>query len=285
MSSFETRSIVTDDGFTLVTRFYQPRQTPRGTVVTAPAMGVSQTFYHDFAGWLQQQGFRVVTFDYRGIGLSRQGSLRGLQADIFTWAEKDCAAVLAAAAEQSGPVFWIGHSLGGQILPLIPNRGVVRKMVTVATGSGYWRENSPALRHMVWWLWYFLVPATLPLFGYFPGKRFRKVGDLPRGVMAQWRRWCLNREYSVGAEGEEVRRRYAAVAHPITALSFEDDQFMSLRNTESIHGFYSGAALSLKRLSPRDADGHAIGHFGFFRAKFQESLWRNHLLPELQLES
>jgi predicted alpha/beta hydrolase len=34
----------------------------------------------------------------------------------------------------------------------------------------------------------------------------RKVGDLPRGVMAQWRRWCLNREYVVGVEGEGVRR-------------------------------------------------------------------------------
>jgi hypothetical protein len=40
-----------------------------------------------------------------------------------------------------------------------------------------------------------VAPLTLNIAGYFPGKHLRKVGDLPRGVMEQWRRWCLNREY------------------------------------------------------------------------------------------
>lgn len=49
--------------------------------------------------------------------------------------------------------------------------------------------------------------------------------------------------------------------------AIRDGQMMSLRNTESIHGFYSGA--------------RRIGHFGFFRSAFESSLWRQHLLPEL----
>ncbi|CAM2009698.1 alpha/beta hydrolase family protein [Acanthopleuribacter pedis] len=285
MSLFEQCAIKTEDDFPLVARFFEPEQAAVGTIVIAPAMGVGQKFYQDFAEWLQGQNYRVVTFDYRGIGFSRYGSLRGLKADIFTWAQKDCGAVLAEIKRRGyeDPLTWIGHSLGGQILPLVPNHEMVRKMVTVATGSGYWRENSPSLKRMVWWLWYFLVPLSLPLFGYFPGKRFRKVGDLPKGVMAQWRRWCMNREYSVGVEGDAVRDLYASVQQPITSLSFEDDQYMSLRNTESIHSFYRGSDLCLKRLSPKDTDGQAIGHFGFFRAKFKESLWRAHLLPELQV--
>lgn len=284
MSLFEQLEIKTQDGFPLVARFFSPDEPALGTIVIAPAMGVSQQFYQDFALWLRTQHYRVVTFDYRGIGLSRQGPLRGLKADIFTWAQKDCAAVLGEieARRFTTPLTWIGHSLGGQILPLVPNNRMVRKMVTVATGSGYWRENAPALRRMVWWLWYFLVPVSLPLFGYFPGKRFRKVGDLPKGVMAQWRRWCMNAEYSVGAEGQSVRDLYASVDRPITSFSFEDDQFMSLRNIESIHSFYTGSDLRLKRFSAEDTGGQTIGHFGFFRAKFEETLWRTHLLPELQ---
>jgi hypothetical protein len=69
----------------------------------------------------------------------------------------------------------------------------VTAMVTVATGSGYWLQNSPQLRSYVWWLWYVAAPAAMGLFGYFPGRRLKKLGDLPLGVMRQWRAWCLHR--------------------------------------------------------------------------------------------
>lgn len=282
MDSYQERKISTGDGFQLTARFFSPQSTPRGTVLIAPAMGVAQTFYGDFATWLASQGYLAVTFDYRGIGLSRPGSLRGFKADIMVWAQQDCGAVLETvlAEQPRTPLYWIGHSLGGQILPFVPQHERITKMITVATGSGYWRENAPSLRRMVWWVWYVLVPITLPLFGYFPGKRLRKIGDLPRGVMAQWRKWCLHHEYAM-AEGEHIRARYAAVEKPITSFSFEDDQYMSRRNTYSIHGFYTKAALRLRRFSSQDTGGQTIGHFGFFRPKFKESLWQGHLLAEL----
>jgi predicted alpha/beta hydrolase len=179
------------------------------------------------------------------------------------------------------PLYWIGHSLGGQILALVPNKHSVAKAVTVATGSGYWLENVPSLRLKVWWLWYVLTPIALRVCGYFPGRALRKVGDLPKGVMAQWRRWCLDPEYAVGAEGDAVRAEYAAVRAPIVSISFEDDEMMSARNTESIHSFYTSAPRTLKRIAPRDIGVARIGHFGFFRAAFEFSLWRPHLLPEL----
>lgn len=158
---------------------------------------------------------------------------------------------------------------------------LVRKAITVATGSGYWLENVPSLRFKVWWLWYVLVPLSLPLFGYFPGKALRKVGDLPKGVMVQWRRWCLDPDYAVGVEGEAIRAQYAAVRTPIVSLSFSDDELMSARNTESIHGFYAGAPRKMKRIAPQDIGAARIGHFGFFRSAYEGSRWREHLLPEL----
>jgi predicted alpha/beta hydrolase len=273
------RLVETADGRKIAARFFPAEGKPKGAVLIVPAMGCTQDYYRPFAQWLAAQGFTAATFDYRGTGLSRVGALRGFNADIFDWARLDCAAMVDALDER--PLYWIGHSLGGQILPLVPNADRVAKAVTVATGSGYWLENVPSLRLKVWWLWYVLVPLVLPLFGYFPGKTLRKVGDLPRGVMAQWRRWCLNREYAVGAEGEAVRARYAAVRTPIVSLSFADDEMMSARNTESIHGFYSGAPRTMKRIAPRDIGAARIGHFGFFRTAFEPTLWRQHLLPEL----
>jgi len=271
------RLVETADGREIAARFFHPEGEPKGAVLIVPAMGCGQDYYKSFASWLAAQGFTVATFDYRGTGLSRRGALRGFKADIFDWARLDCAAMIDELPER--PLYWIGHSLGGQILPLVPNRESITKAVTVATGSGYWRENSPRIRPMAWWLWFVVTPLIVPLFGYFPGKTLRKVGDLPKGVMQQWRRWCLDPEYAVGAEG--LRAQYAAVRTPIVSLSFSDDEMMSLRNTESIHGFYSGAPRTMKRLAPQDIGAKRIGHFGFFRSAYEGSLWRQHLLPEL----
>lgn len=275
--------IAAADGQAIAARFYLPSGGPRGAVLLVPAMGTPQSYYGAFAQWLSREGFLAATFDYRGTGLSRPARLRGFRANLFDWGRLDCAAMIdALAARAPGkPLYWVGHSLGGQILPFVPNRERIAKAITVATGSGYWRENSPALKRRAWWLWYVVAPVTVALFGYFPGRRLRKVGDLPRDVMVQWRRWCLHPDYAVGVEGDAVRAEYAAVRTPIVSLSFHDDEFMSARNTESIHGFYVNAPRTMKRLAPGEVGAPRIGHFGFFRAAFEQSLWRAHLLPEL----
>jgi predicted alpha/beta hydrolase len=274
------RAVTAADGQEIAARFFDPEGTPRGAVLIVPAMGVSQEYYQPFAEWLARQGFLAATFDYRGTGQSRPRRLRGFRADIFDWARLDCAAMIDALP--AGPLYWVGHSLGGQILALVPNRDRVSKAITVATGSGYWRENTPRIRPLAWWLWFVAAPLALPLWGYFPGRTLRKVGDLPKGVMQQWRRWCLDPDYAVGAEGSAIRAQYASVRSPIVSLSFSDDEMMSARNTESIHGFYSGAPRKMKRIAPQDVGVARIGHFGFFRAPFESALWHGHLLPELK---
>jgi predicted alpha/beta hydrolase len=118
-----------------------------------------------------------------------------------------------------------------------------------------------------------LVPLVLPLTGYFPGRRLKKVGDLPRGVMAQWRRWCLSPHYMMGEGGPALRQRYASLRVPRLAMSFTDDEFMSQRNIESLHGFYAGAAKAMRHITPAERGLQRVGHFGFFRSQHQPSLW------------
>jgi predicted alpha/beta hydrolase len=268
-------TVVAADGYSLSAHTFGDVHTARAGVLIVPAMGVEQTYYAPFAHWLVERGYFVVTFDYRGMGHSRRGPLKQLKADVYTWVMQDCAALVEYAAVRIAgkPLLWIGHSLGGQVLGLLPNRDRIAAMMTVATGSGYWRENSPSLRRYVWWLWYVAAPLAVRLFGYFPGRRLRKIGDLPAGVMMQWRRWCLNREYLVGVEGEDVRARYAEVRQPILSLSFTDDEYMSARNIESLHGFYAAAPRELRRIAPSEIGVERIGHFGFFRRKLGELLW------------
>ena len=275
--------LTTRDGFRLSARLFEPAAIV-GAVLLVPAMGVPQRFYKKLALWLCDQGFLVMTFDFRGIGESATTPLARLDVDIETWASQDAAAALAALAERArgSPLTWIGHSLGGQIVPFVPNRSQISKVVTIATGSGYWRENALPLRRKAWFFWWFAVPLATPLFGYFPGQRLGMVGDLPRGVIRQWRAWCLHPEYVVGAEGPRVRSLFAAVETPVTSLSFSDDEMMSAENVASIHGFYSAAPKRMRRLRPSDVGVRAIGHFGFFRSEMEQSLWKAHLYPELE---
>jgi predicted alpha/beta hydrolase len=267
------------DGYPLAATTFGDAGTARAGVLIVPAMGVDQRYYAPFASWLAEQGYFVTAFDYRGTGGSRppqfRDSLRGFEADVRTWATQDVPAMVDFAAERvpGRRLLWVGHSLGGQILGLVPNRERVQAMVTVACGSGYWLHNSPKLRATVWWLWFFMVPLSIRLLGYFPGRRLKKIGDLPAGVMRQWRAWCLDREYVVGVEGDGVRRDYATLTTPILSLSFADDEYMSARNIESIHSFYAAAPREMKRLHPRDVGVERIGHFGFFRRALADSLW------------
>ncbi len=282
------------DGAPMALRYYPPLRSEipagepaRGAVMIAPAMGVPQRFYAAFAGWLAARGFHVVSFDYRGSGESLTTSLRAVDVDVIDWAERDAGRALRFLEERGEalPITWIGHSLGGQIVPFVPGHHRLAKILTIATGSGYWRENSRSLRRKVWLMWWVAAPLLTPLFGYFPGSRLGIVGDLPRGVIEQWRRWCLDPEYCVGAEGDGVRARFAAVQVPLTSISFTDDEMMSAENTESLHGFYAGAPRAMKRFAPKDLGVSRIGHFGLFREKLGAQLWPRLIAPELAVRA
>lgn len=263
-----------DGAAPLALRVYEPEGAARASVVIGGAMGVRQSFYEPFARWLAQQGFRVTTFDYRGHGDSLHGPLRAVRANLFDWAQDYEAVITAAkAALPAQPLYLLGHSLGAQLPGLLRRPEQVAGLLSVAAGSGYWRDNAPRLQPMLPYFWWVLVPLATRLCGYFPGRRLKKVGDLPAGVMLQWRRWCLNPRYSVGAEGAAVAQSYGAVRFPVLALSIADDELMTLRGTQHLIDLYANAERRVERVRPRDWQVRRIGHFGFFRAQFQASLW------------
>ena len=258
----------------LALRVYEPAGAARASVVIGGAMGVRQSFYEAFARWMAQQGFRVTTFDYRGHGDSLHGAMRDVKADLFDWAQ-DYEAVISAAkaALPMQPLYLLGHSLGAQLPGLLRKPGQVDGLLSVAAGSGYWRDNAPKLRRVVPYFWWVLVPLATRLCGYFPGRALKKVGDLPAGVILQWRRWCLHPAYSVGAEGAAVAQSYGAVRFPVLALSMADDELMTLRGTHTLVNLDANAARRVESIAPAELKVRRIGHFGFFRDQFRQSLW------------
>lgn len=270
------------DALTLALRQCQPvGSLALAQIVIAPAVGVPQSYYQAFAQWLAEQGYGVTTFDYRGHAASLHGPLREAKADLLDWAE-DCQLVAQHINQQfeHAPLIWIGHSVGAQLpgLAIVPL--AIDGLLSIASGSGYWRDNAPPLRRKVRLWWWGIAPLVTAVCGCFPGKRLGIVGDLPAGAMWQWRRWCLNPNYAIGAEGAWAAETYAAASYPLHALSVEDDEMMSLTSTQSLVGWYKNSPSAVERVSARLSPSGRIGHMGYFRSEMRELLWRP-LLPLL----
>ena len=251
-------------------------------IVVAPAMGVLQSYYQSFARWLAEQGYGVTTFDYRGHGLSLQGPLRDAKADLLDWAQ-DCELVALHIKKQfpGQRLLWIGHSVGSQLPGLAAIALPINGLLSVGSGSGYWRDNAAPTKRVIRLFWWGIAPLATAMFGGFPGRKLGIIGDLPAGVLWQWRRWCLNPHYGIGVEGEWAADAYAAAHYPLHALYFDDDEMMSLASVQSLVGWYRNAPSTLEKVNPAIVPSGRIGHMGYFREEMRELLWRP-LLPLLQ---
>lgn len=246
----------------------------RAQVILAAAIGVPQRFYGAFAQWLAAQGYAVTTFDYRGHADSLHGPLRQAQANLLDWAG-DCAAVAAHVRQQAPqlPLFWLGHSVGAQLPGIKGSAMPIDGLLSIASGSGYWRDNAAPTRRKVLLWWHVIAPVVTTLCGCMPGKKWGLVGDLPAGIIWQWRQWCMHPNYGIGVEGEPLRNAYAQARYPLHAFSVEDDEMMSWRSTTALVGWYRNAPQTIERLHMQDVPQRCIGHFGFFRAEMESSLW------------
>src|SRR5918999_3011041 len=126
-------TIPATDAFPLAaTEFGDPARAER-VVLVAPATGVKRKLYRPFAEFLAGEGFAVVTWDWRGTGDSRPASLRGFDATMRDWGERDLAGIIewATVRYPTARLTAVGHSYGGQSIGLAPHRDRVRALVTV----------------------------------------------------------------------------------------------------------------------------------------------------------
>jgi predicted alpha/beta hydrolase len=235
-----------------------------------PATGVPQPYYAKYAAYLAERGFTVLTFDYRGIGRSREDHVRRSGARMRDWARLDAAAAVRFLG--GGALQVIGHSFGGQALGLLPNAERLRAALVVGSQSGYWRHWPLVGRLWMWPAVHFALPGVARLLGYFPGSRLGFGEDLPPGVAVEWASWCRHPQYLVGALG--VADRYARLRAPLRAYAISDDPFAPLPAVKALLALYPGARHDLRRVTPRELGAKSIGHFGFFRERFRDSLWR-----------
>ena len=125
----------------------------------------------------------------------------------------------------------------------------------------------------MWPATHLALPGSPRLLGYFPGSRLGFGEDLPPGVAIEWASWCRHPRYLVGALGvEDAMRACARRFAPTRSATIRSRR---CRAVEALLELYPNARWRDCAASRRATLGaKRIGHFGFFRERFRDSLWR-----------
>jgi predicted alpha/beta hydrolase len=274
------------DGRALAARWFEPVGAARAVAVISPAAGVPQGFYRSFANWLAMRGYAVLTYDYRGIGESRQGPIRAERAAMRDWAQLDMNAAFAAAERRRGagpgpdsdrrlPLLLVGHSFGGNGAALARGIEQADALLTVASQSGEWRLWPGVHRWVTGYFFHVHVPLLAQAFGHLPGWAMGGSGAaLPKHVALEWARWGRRRGYlftdpSLG--DAQALQSFRGTAH---VWNVSDD--WTYAPPDAVDAFatkFVNASLARYTLTPRDAGLASLGHFGAFRRAAAARAW------------
>lgn len=247
-------------------------------VIINAATSVQCRYYGRYAAYLHAHGMNVLTYDYRGIGLSRNGALRGLQASWSDWGRLDFGAVLDWALRQfpGRPVDVVAHSFGGCAIGMAASAHRVRRVVTVGAQYAYWRDYAARQRVAMLLKWHVAMPLLTAGCGYFPGKRLGWLEDTPAGVVRDWtspRPRYQDRPSArrLAAQGQALP--FESLRAGLLAVSLDDDPFGTPAATERMMALYPHSDRTHLHLAPRDIGVPEIGHFAFFHSRYAPTLW------------
>jgi predicted alpha/beta hydrolase len=276
----EALTISASDGYPLAALLFAPTTETRGAVQINAATGVPKQYYVKFAHYLAEHGFASVVYDYRGIGGSRPASLRGFNATMREWGQLDMTGVLDWLAVRYPTVrrFAIGHSVGAQLIGLMPNHRLLHGVIAIASSSGYYGHFPMGMRLKSLVLWYGYEPVMTRLFGYLPSQPVGLGEDLPLGVVREWRAWCTHPDYFASSFGRTIHKHYyEEITLPIKAFWMTDDPIANACSVPAMLQHYRNAQVEIEAIAPEEAGVKAIGHLGFFVSRVGRVMWERPL--------
>ncbi|MGE6480666.1 alpha/beta fold hydrolase [Psychrobacter namhaensis] len=263
-------SIMTARNHPLAATIYRPKTQVKTAVMIAPATGIKRQFYHNFATYLAENGFGVLTFDNEGVGESLSTDLAKCDASLISWGRHDMPAVLDALQDEFSDASYhlIGHSAGGQLLGLMPNYKAITSVFNVACSSGCIKNmNMPYKLKAMGFMDAFIPLANLTL-GYTPADKVGMGEPLPRGVARQWREWCNGSGYIKTAFGKSIHTHfYDEINTPALWLGFSDDDIANSKNMDDMIRVFTKMPVEKRFLDPKEFGLSHIGHMRYFSSK------------------
>lgn len=259
-----------DDGFPLSGTLFEGHGT-KPMVLISSATAVPQHLYRGFAIALIEAGAKAVfTYDYRGTGASPSPKNWTGRISYKDWAIQDFPAALTALQSifSEHDIVGLGQSFGGHALGLSGKAAIFKRYAMVATMSGY----TKLLDDPYAWPRMNLIGVPMSfLFRDIP--RWMGIGEpMPSSCFRDWARWCRMKDFLFDDPLLPEKERYKEIAIPILAVGLIDDPWATPRAMAHFLSQHKNAQIEQHWISPQEAGGK-IGHLGFFRSRFSDTLW------------
>lgn len=276
MNSVESFWISCKDSYQLAAQFYPVLNSDKPyPILICPATGITKNFYHAFAQWLNQQGYPVLSFDFRGIGESLHGALKDSTASINDWGMYDIPAAIEALLNrtQAEKVIIVGHSAGGQLLGIASNYHKVAKVLAIAGSTGHVKGLKGKTKVLAPVMFNVIFPVSSYVKGY-GATQFIGMGEnLPKNVAKQWAEFCSKPGYVMNAIGKTIFEDYhQQIQCPITSFWATDDEIATHSNVKDLLRLYPNAQTKLIELNPQQLGYKRIGHMLMFK-KSHQKIW------------
>jgi len=271
----EPDKILCADGHLLDAKIFRANNEAKGTVIIASALGVHHRYYHRFAEFVSRNAHHAICFNYRGTGSSNNHNGNNAQPGLIEWGTKDLEAAIQLALSYKKPIYLVGHSIGGQLFPMAASAHDIQKAFVVAASAPYWKRWKFPINLGLLFFSAIFLPIAARLGKKFPNRIFG-LGNLPTdsSLMREWARWMLSPEYFLDEKfNPEAKARFKRFDNPVMALGFTDDKMAPEENVRALMAFYAGENKLTRIIDSGTELEEAIGHNGFFKAKFSKTLW------------
>jgi len=270
--------IICQDNTPLACTLFSPEtKNPGGIVLISAAIGVGQNFYHEFAAFLCQHQFCVITFDYRGTGDSHTPSSDDTL-KLEDWAFQDINAVIAHALTLPGSdhIFLTGHSVGGQLFCLAEQSKHLAGVILVAASFPFWKRWPFPRKLLMYFFFHILIRVLSIGRKRFPTKMLGLAKEnLPVNLISDWGRWARHPNYVTADKFNIDTSGFGAIELPMLSFGFDDDTYAPKKAIHHLHKAFLKTHISEIHIETKHRDTGGIGHFGFFKKDKAIDLWEN----------
>ncbi|MEW9678417.1 alpha/beta fold hydrolase [Pseudomonas sp. TE50-2] len=251
------------DGVMLRGEYFEADTSAVGVVVVSGALGVRRNFYSKFATMAAGAGYDVMVYSYRGIE-RRAGRCERYR--LSDWGEKDIGSAIqyCKRARPLLPIYFVGHSIGAQLLGLSAEAGNLKAAAFVGGSFPHWNRWSGKDRIKMFLFFKVIIPFISSLSRSFPARLFGLGSfSIPSSILLEWSRWVCDEKYLLSEKfGLLGKERYGSLGIPIISFVFEDDTYVPWRAAQIMHQAYKVASIDVRYKRVHEG---AVGHFGFFR--------------------
>ena len=266
--------ILTEDQYPLAAHIFEPEYSNKKILLINSATGVKQQIYFSFAKHFADKGFTVITYDYRGVGLSKPPKMKGFLASMRSWGTLDYKS-LTQYIQKNYPdykTYCLGHSVGALILGMNKDSECFDKFVFVGTQNAYVGNLALRTKLEAYIGFGIAQPLSTKVLGYFPANWFGLGESLPSGCAFDWRSLILNKK-SINLLLQKSQNFSHLLHQRVFVLRAEDDNWVTEKGVLSLlNDTYPNLQPTYRLVKTSESDKNEIGHVNFFRS-YNKNLW------------